>query len=369
MKTFFHSCILAALLHNSLPATGNAQLKTSVAVPVTEHSTDDKGLFDTDTVLEITLSGNIKELLNDRIENSRYHPIILSYKKDDNTAVAIPVTIKTRGHFRKLRENCSYPPLQINFLKNDVLHSSVFKEQEKLKLVMPCKDDSYVVREWLVYKLYNLVSPKSFRARLVSIKLEDTKSKKNAAPFYGIVLEEEKQMAKRNGLNSINKKIQPAQTERQAFINMAVFEYLIGNTDWGVQYLQNIKLIALDSNTVPIAVPYDFDHAGIVDAPYAQPAEELQMSSVRERRYRGFCIEDMQQFDAVIDLYNSLKNEIYRTYTECMLLDEKYIKTTIRYLDDFYATINNLAAVKKEFGYPCDKNGTGNIIIKGLREE
>ena len=24
---------------------------------------------------------------------------------------------------------------------------------------------------------------------------------------------------------------------------------------------------------------------------------------------------------------------------------------------------------KKEFGYPCDKNGTGNVVIKGLKEE
>lgn len=176
-------------------------------------------------------------------------------------------------------------------------------------------------------------------------------------------------MARRNGLISINRKIQPAQTERQAFLNMAVFEYLAGNTDWGIQYLQNIKLIAMDSSAVPIAVPYDFDHAGIVDAPYAHPAEELQMSSVRERRYRGYCIEDMQQFVAVIQLYNSLKPAIYNTYTKCALLDEKYKKATFKYLDDFYATINNPAALKKAFGYPCDDNGTGNIIIKGLRQE
>ncbi|CAN5412712.1 hypothetical protein BH10BAC2_BH10BAC2_42260 [soil metagenome] len=369
MKTFFHSCIFAALLHSGFSITANAQLPADSTASAMPHLVNGKSLFETDAILEITLSGNVKELLNDRAENSQYHPILLSYKGEDSSEVAIPVAMKTRGHFRKLKENCSYPPLQISFSKNDLLQSSVFKEQEKMKLVMPCKDDGYVIREWLVYKLYNLVSPKSFKARLVSVKMKDTKNKKTAVPFYGILLEEEKQMAKRNGLIPLNKKIQPAQTERQAFLNMAVFEYMTGNTDWGIQYLQNVKLLALDSNAVPIAVPYDFDHAGIVDAPYANPAEELQMSSVRERRYRGFCIEDMQQFASVINLYNSLKNEIYSTYTDCKLLDEKYIKTTIKYLDDFYATINNPAALKKEFGYPCDKNGTGNIIIKGLREE
>lgn len=369
MKTFFYSCMLAAFCYCSFPSTGNAQLPVDSAASAVQHLANRKSLFESDAILEITLSGNIKELLNDRSENSQYHPMLLSYKEEDSSDVAIPVRMKTRGHFRKLRENCFYPPLQINFSKNDLLYASVFKEQDKLKLVMPCKEDDYIIREWLVYKLYNLVTPQSFRARLVRIKLVDTKNKKTFTPFYTIMIEEEKQMARRNGLIAVNKKLQPTQTQREAFLQMAVFEYLAGNTDWGIQYLQNIKLIALDSNAVPIAVPYDFDHAGIVNAPYAHPAEELQMSSVRERRYRGFCIEDMHQFDAVIHLYNSLKNEIYSTYTTCTLLDEKYIKTTVKYLDDFYAIINNPTLLQKEFGYPCDKNGTGNVIIKGLREE
>ena len=25
------------------------------------------------------------------------------------------------------------------------------------------------------------------------------------------------------------------------------------------------------------------------------------------------------------------------------------------------------AKLKKEFGYPCDKNGTGNVVIRGLK--
>lgn len=369
MKTFFYSCMLVAFFYCSFPSTGNAQLPVDSAASAVQHLANRKSLFESDAILEITLSGNIKELLNDRSENSQYHPMLLSYKEEDSSDVAIPVRMKTRGHFRKLRENCFYPPLQINFSKNDLLYASVFKEQDKLKLVMPCKEDDYIIREWLVYKLYNLVTPQSFRARLVRVKLVDTKNKKTFTPFYTIMIEEEKQMARRNGLIAVNKKLQPTQTQREAFLQMAVFEYLAGNTDWGIQYLQNIKLIALDSNAVPIAVPYDFDHAGIVNAPYAHPAEELQMSSVRERRYRGFCIEDMHQFDAVIHLYNSLKNEIYSTYTTCTLLDEKYIKTTVKYLDDFYAIINNPTLLQKEFGYPCDKNGTGNVIIKGLREE
>ena len=76
----------------------------------------------------------------------------------------------------------------------------------------------------------------------------------------------------------------------------------------------------------------------------------------------------MQVFNAVIAHYNSLKKDIYSLYADCALLNEKYIKSTIKYLDDFYTTINNPKLWQKEFSYPCDKNGTGNVIIKGLKE-
>ena len=167
----------------------------------------------------------------------------------------------------------------------------------------------------------------------------------------------------------VEESLKPQQTERDAFLHMAIFQYLIGNTDWSTQYQHNIKLLLTDSNAVPITVPYDFDHSGIVNTTYARPAEELQLRSIRERRYRGYCISDLKVFEAVITRYNQLKNDIYKIYTSCTLLDEKYIKSTLQYLDEFYATINNSKAWQKEFGYPCDKNGTGNVVIKGLKEE
>lgn len=327
------------------------------------------GLFDSDEVMEITITGNLRDLLNDRKENPSSYPIKVAYKRDDSTLVTVNAVGKTRGHFRKLKENCVYPPLSIHFVQDDALELSVFKEQEKMKLVMPCQGDDYVIKEWLVYKLYNLLTPKSFRARLAKINMLDNKGKKMASGFYAVFLEEEKQMAARNNCIDITRKLQPEQTENAAFIKMCMFEYLVGNTDWSVQYLQNIKLIAHDSNAVPTAVPYDFDHAGIVNTPYAKPAEELLMNNVRERRYRGYCIKDFSKFDSAIKRFNEIKTDIYTLYTNCNLLDEKYKKSTLKYLDEFYAVINNTAKMQKEFGYPCDKNGTGNVVIKGMRED
>ncbi len=335
----------------------------------TTNTKANTGLFDNEEVLDITISGNIKQLLNDRSDNTPYRSQNLLYKNSDGIEVSLKVEAKTRGHFRKMSENCTYPPLLIHFVNDIQLQSSVFKDQDKLKMVMPCVTDAYVIREYLLYKIYNLLTPKSFKAKLLRVSLTDAKSNKNFGPFYTILLEDEKQMAKRNNQVIVKSKMYPQDTDTTTFLTMAVFEYMIANTDWSVQYLQNIKLLSIDSMGVPEAVPYDFDHSGMVNAPYAKPAEALLMSSVKERRYRGYCVKDFKVFESTITIFNQLKDEIYKLYSGCKLLDAKYIKSTLQYLDEFYATINNPKAWQKDFGYPCKKSGTGNVVIKGLSKD
>lgn len=326
----------------------------------------DKGLFDSEEVLNLTLSGHMRELINDTGDDADYHVLTLSYKEGDSSLTSIPIKVKTRGHFRRKQGGCSYPPLLLNFSKEETPKISMFHKQDKMKLVTPCRGDKYVVREYLVYKLANLITPKSFKARLVRVVYEDTRKGKKSDPLFGILLEEEEQMANRNQMITVERKLRPEQTQIPDFLKMAVFEYLIGNTDWSVQYLQNIKLIAADTLSTPVAVPYDFDHSGIVSAPYAKPAEALLLSSVRERRYRGFCQPDMSQFEEVFAFYRTLEKEIYGVYKDCPYVDESYISSTISYLDEFYKTINDPVAAKTAFSYPCDKNGTGNVVIMGL---
>lgn len=338
--------------------SGNAQLNNS-----------ESELFSSDEILEIKLSGSIRELMNDRSDDSEYYPVTLSYQ-EKGSLVSVPIKVKTRGHFRLSKGNCTYPPLLLNFSKKRTTANSLFSNQNKLKLVTPCKKDVFVVQEYLVYKLYNLLTPKSFNARLVKVVYEDTVKIKNTDPLFGILLEEEDAMAARNNAIVIDKKsLRPEQTNRNDFLKMAVFEYLIGNTDWSVQFLQNIKLIAGDSFRLPSTVAYDFDHAGIVRAPYAKPAEELQMVSTLTRRYRGNCVADMSQFKEIFSLFNELKEKIYRIYTDCPLLEDRYSEMTVKYLDEFYQTINNPDKALLEFTYPCNKAGTGNVVIRGLAKD
>lgn len=327
-----------------------------------------EGLFDSDEILDLTLSGDIRSLFNDRADEPSYYPMDIAYVAGDGRTVSIPLKVKTRGNFRRMSSNCFYPPILLNFAKSKTPEHSVFFGQDKLKLVTPCRDQEYVVHEYLVYKLYNLITERSFRARVVRVVYVDTGKDKETEPLYGIILEDEDQMAERNDAQIIKRnQIRPNKTEPDHFLKMAVFEYMIGNTDWSVQYRHNVKLIAGEDKTVLMTVPYDFDHAGIVRTPYAKPAPELQLSSVRERRYRGYCVEDMSVFAPVFARFNELKNDFYRIYSECPFLDEKYVRQTLKFLDEFYETINNPKASEKAFLYPCDESGTGNVVIQGLQ--
>lgn len=325
-------------------------------------------LFSSEEIFRITLSGEIATLLRDRSGEPEYTPLSLSYEDAEKGTVEIPLKVRQRGNFRRIKANCSFPPLLLNFAKKTTANTK-FEGQDKIKLVMPCRDEQYVLQEYYTYKLYNLVTPRSFRVRLVEVKLDDEALKnRQKSPFFGFLLEEEDQMAQRNNMVSIKRKmLRPEATRREDFLNMAVFNYLIGNTDWSVQYRQNIKLIAEDSISLPVTVPYDFDHAGIVRASYAEPAEELELTSTLHRRYRGYCIEDMRTFENVVKKYDSIREQLYAVYTSQPLLDEKYVKKTLKYLDEFYADLHDPEKLREEFQYPCQKDGTGHIVIKGLK--
>ena len=51
-------------------------------------------------------------------------------------------------------------------------------------------------------------------------------------------------------------------------IRVGIFEYMIGNTDWALSVLHNIKLLELP-DAHRIYVPHDFDYSGFVGTDYA----------------------------------------------------------------------------------------------------
>jgi hypothetical protein len=360
LSIFVYALLLASL-------NCDAQKNIPGQADVKESPAKEAILFNDNEDLHFKITGKLNNLFNDRGDNPAYHPVLIQYRNVDSALVSINAMAKTRGHFRREKQNCKMPPILLDIPGEERIKHTVFEGQKKLKLVVPCQGEDYVIREWLVYKLYNLISDKSFKAKLVQIDFEDSLKQRKPETRYCILLEDEKKMAERN--NSFvwkQKMLDMKSTDENEFKKMAVFQYMIGNTDWGIPYLQNIVLITQDSLMLPFAVPYDFDHAGIVDASYAAPAPELEIASDKIRLYRGYCESDLKSFQPTFDLFNRLKPDIYNLYTSCPLLSSKYVKFVKRFLDDFYNTINNKRSIESEFGAPCRTNI--RVEIKGLKK-
>ena len=184
----------------------------------------------------------------------------------------------------------------------------------------------------------------------MNLSYEDESKKK---PYVGhaFLIESDKAMAKRNECTELkNTRSHSEYTNRNQMTIVALFQYMIGNTDFGVSANHNIILIqpAKDSTARPIVVPYDFDYAGIVDAYYAVPNEGLEIENVRQRLYRGYP-RTLEEVNEVLAIFNKQKEKIYSLVNNFNLLTEKNRKSIIDYLDDFYKTINNSSQVKNIF--------------------
>ena len=176
----------------------------------------------------------------------------------------------------------------------------------------------------------------------------DSVNKRSPETHWAFLLEDDDAIAKRNGTKVSNaKQTTMNRVDSVSMATVAVFEYMIGNTDWSVPYRHNIRL--LDNGPVgSLPVPYDFDHAGIVEAKYALPAEQLGLESVRERAYRGLAYP-MPVFQQVFDKFNQVKPQFYALYQTDSRLNKMYVKRTLKYLDEFYDLINKPALARTVF--------------------
>ena len=253
---------------------------------------------------------------------------------------SLDLRVRVRGNFRRLKENCDTPPLKFNFKKHEAPEHSLFAGQPELKLVVPCKGEQYVIREYLTYKLYNLFTDYSFNVRLVRMIFDDTERNETTNPQYGFLIEDKHVLASRSQASLMEREnLRPEIVQQEAFFRMTVFAYMIGNTDWSIQYLHNIELLFLNSEKIYISVPYDFDLVGLVSSPYARPDPALKLRSVRDRVYRGYCMENLSVLDPTFAQFQELKPEIYSIITENTLLEKRYIDFATDFLDDFYDTL------------------------------
>ena len=175
-------------------------------------------------------------------------------------------------------------------------------------------------------------------------------------------------MAKRNNATLVPKElfVTMDKTNPEAMARLALFQYLIGNTDWSVPYRHNIKLLSVAGIPEPVPVPYDFDYCGLVGAPYAVPPPELGITTVRQRLYRGYHFPE-EIYAAVSQPFNTQREKIYNLYTHSNLLDKHYRKQTLSYFDNFYKTLNSPKSFQSNIVRVGQQNQKKYVVVKGLK--
>jgi hypothetical protein len=205
-----------------------------------------ESFFETDKPLPVTLKYDISSFIKNK-GNGEYLDAELTVNYEGMEPVTKNIRIKARGNFR--RGECFFPPLFLNF-KTDPIKNDELKGMKKIKVVTPCSTSKhgeiYVFREYLVYKLYELLNPYCFRVRLLYIDYVDTGKKERHFKKYGFVIEPLELVAKRNNAIEINSEIvKGANLVEEDADRVAFFRYMISDTDWRFKGGHNMKYLSL----------------------------------------------------------------------------------------------------------------------------
>lgn len=320
-------------------------------------------LFESQAPLSITLEGPFAKIARDRTGEPEWFPATLTVSGADGSDQALEIRIRARGKNRRKSEVCRFPPLRLS-IDDKQASATVFAGQDKLKLVTHCEPsasfEQYVLREYLAYRLYNTLTDCSYRVRALDIVYHDVdRKKRKARSRVGFVIEDRSAVAQRcGGKYAKVTRIGRGELAPEASSNYELFQFLLGNTDWslitapeGERCCHNGILVRMpDSSYVP--VPYDFDAAGFVNAPYAAPSEKLKIDSVTTRLFRGFCRPD-NIIDATITRFNSLRERMFALVRDEPGLTNNTRRALTNYLERFFHTINDPRAREREIANEC----------------
>lgn len=336
-KSILLGCLMLIIVSPVL-----AQVNDSIPVKAVNNSSYKSfGLFDEEKILNITLKFDLTSYLRKKPQDE-YLKTEITIFTGPADSINRTIRLKTRGIFRN--KYCSFPPIELNFKKVDFGYSDL-NEISKIKLVPECKtsvnDEIIVLKEYLAYKLFSVFTDTSFRVRLCRIKYVDSENNKKTSLQYGFLIEPLEMLAKRTGMIQVKatritqKYIKPRIMDR-----LALFNYMIGNYDWSVPGQHNVRILkSVDqSDQTGVAVPYDFDWSGFVNAYYAIPDENVGIESVKKRLFLGICREK-EVFLRDLNVFNLKKEEVYRVINEFPYLKQRDKKDMTDYIDEFFNEI------------------------------
>ncbi|MHA7128881.1 hypothetical protein [Algoriphagus namhaensis] len=310
-------------------------------------------LFSSEEPLEVKMSFSIKDLRK-QTNDSTYMDSFMQYKTPGAGWDSLNVEIRTRGNFRL--NNCYYPPIRLK-VKKKARKGTIFEGQKGLKVVFPCSKVKnavdFVGKEYLAYKLYEEVTPYFFPTRLIKITFVNLDNRKQEEEeMIGFIIEDDDLVAERFGGSIYDeKKIGPSFMEDTASVRHDMFQYMIGNTDWSSLFGHNQKNLRL-ANDVFIPLAYDFDMCGLVNPPYAQVSNLVDIEKITDRLYRGFC-RDPELMEMVRQEFLAKEEKIMAMAGQQLYIDEGDVRNVNSYLKDFFAVLKSDVLFKNEILDKC----------------
>ncbi|MBK8290063.1 MAG: hypothetical protein IPK96_02980 [Flammeovirgaceae bacterium] len=318
---------LTFLLLLALVITGQAQQK------------DVPPIFKEEQPLALSLKFSFKEVKKEKVD-SIYFPTHFGFKNEKGQNDSIAIKVRARGNFR--RNNCFYPPIRVK-LKKKSAEGTAFEDNKDFKLVLPCQTgkigNDLILKEYLCYKILEPITPYFFHTRLVDLELTDLSGKPKTYSVKSFLIEDDDLIAHRFNGKVVEQDIHPLTLSDTTSVIFDFFQYLIGNTDWSAAQQHNVKIIQTANKKIPLT--YDFDMAGLVNAPYATVSEALTISSVQERLYRGFCRnESLMQYAR--SEYLRLEPAIMKVIKDHQALySERDFKGIEKFVGEFFETLKN----------------------------
>ena len=332
-------CLMLALVPDARAAAQDVDDQWTVT-PEEIEAARSAPLFQTDDVLELTLYADFNRIRRrDRGEDTEERPALV-YVDGERSEATLELKIQTRGNWRRESRNCAFPPLWLDFDRDDeALVGTVFEGQNRLKLYVTCRpgrDDyeEYIYTEYVIYPAYNVLTDLSFRARPARVTYVDTSGSDDTFTGNAFILEHKSQMAARNEAVPIElQQLHPGVIYQESAAIVELFNYAIGMTDYTAVFMHNVEPIRrMDGALIPVS--YDFDWSGTVNARYAEPDPSLSIRNVRERIFQGFCREI--DYGPIFQRFTEKREEMLSVVGDFASLDEDRREQIIEYWEDFF---------------------------------
>jgi hypothetical protein len=310
-------------------------------------------IFGEANAIEFTLTAPFGKLKRDRAVATEYRPATITYMAD-GASVRVPVRLRTRGIWRK--KNCEIPPLMMNFT-NDSSKKTAFARLDRARFTYACRNnddfEQYVLQEYQLYRVHRLLSPLSYDVRLARVTYVDSEKKDTLSTRWAFLSETDEAFVARQGVKLVTTQgAGPDDLDPYESAFYGVFQYFVGNSDFSIRALHNAVVILKEMQYYPVA--RDFDWSGAVNARYATPSPILKIRSVAERIMRGYCVPP-EHYEKVFALFREKKDAIYALYRDPVVaaMRPNVVANTLKYFDEFYATINDPRRAKREIIDAC----------------